>query len=103
VLQEAAAGADPLRAVVTGLPVAAFDGTAAIRFLKGEARAGRGVVQAKTGTLTGVHGLGGILVNRQGTATTFVALADRVPVSRTYDARDQLDRIVATLAACGCR
>lgn len=103
VLQEAAAGADPLRAVVTGLPVAAFDGTAAIRFLQGDARAGRGVVQAKTGTLTGVHGLGGILVNRQGSAMAFIALADRVPVSRTYQARDQLDRIVATLAACGCR
>lgn len=103
VLQQAASGADPLRAVATGLPVAAFDGTAAVRFLHGDARAGRGVVQAKTGTLTGVHGLGGILVNRQGTANTFIALTDRVPQSRTYDARDQLDRIVATLAACGCR
>ncbi|HZG97790.1 MAG TPA: D-alanyl-D-alanine carboxypeptidase/D-alanyl-D-alanine-endopeptidase [Nocardioidaceae bacterium] len=103
VLQQAAAGADQLRAVATGLPVAAFDGTAAVRFLNGDARAGRGVVQAKTGTLTGVHGLAGTLVTRQGAAMTFVALTDRVPVSRTYDARDQLDRIVATLAACGCR
>ena len=74
-----------------------------MRFLNGDARAGRGVVQAKTGTLTGVHGLAGTLVTRQGAAMTFVALTDRVPVSRTYDARDQLDRIVATLAACGCR
>ena len=103
VLELAASGADPLRAVVTGLPVAAFDGTAAIRFLRGDARAGRGVVQAKTGTLTGVHGLSGLLVTRQGAAMTFIALSDAVPVQDTLAARDQLDRIVATLAACGCR
>jgi D-alanyl-D-alanine carboxypeptidase/D-alanyl-D-alanine-endopeptidase (penicillin-binding protein 4) len=103
VLQQAAVGADPLRAAITGLPVAAFDGTAASRFLSDDARAGRGVVQAKTGTLTGVHGLSGILVDRHGAAMTYIALADRVPVSRTYEARDQLDRIVATLASCGCR
>jgi D-alanyl-D-alanine carboxypeptidase/D-alanyl-D-alanine-endopeptidase (penicillin-binding protein 4) len=61
------------------------------------------VVQAKTGTLTGVHGLSGVLVTRQGAAMTFIALSDAVPVKDTLAARDQLDRIVATLAACGCR
>lgn len=102
VLSQAAAGDDRLRSAVTGLPVAGFNGTASYRFVVAGARAARGFVRAKTGTLTGVHGLAGTLVDRDGAALAFVALTDQVPTRLTLDARDQLDRVVAALAECGC-
>lgn len=102
VLQLAATGADSLRSAETGLPVAGFSGSLTYRFSAPDARTGLGAVQAKTGTLTGVHGLAGTVVDEDGTELAFVALADRVPVRLTLDARDQLDEIAATLATCGC-
>lgn len=102
VLELAATGADQLRSVETGLPVAGFSGSLAYRFSSPVARAGLGAVQAKTGTLSGVHGMAGTLADRDGSALAFVALADRVPVPLTLEARARLDRIAATLAACGC-
>lgn len=102
VLELAATGPDSLRSAQTGLPVAGFSGSLTYRFSGPDARAGLGAVQAKTGTLTGVHGLAGTLADRDGTELAFVALADRVPVRLNLDARDQLDEIAATLAACGC-
>lgn len=102
VLGLAATGDDSLRSVGTELPMAGFSGSLSYRFTSPAARAGLGTVQAKTGTLTGVHALAGTLLDRDGTALVFVALADRVPVALTLDARDRLDEIAATLAACGC-
>ncbi|MCB0906951.1 MAG: D-alanyl-D-alanine carboxypeptidase/D-alanyl-D-alanine-endopeptidase, partial [Nocardioidaceae bacterium] len=97
--------ADPdhpdLRAVVTGLPVAGFTGSLAYRF-GDAAAAGRGVVRAKTGTLTGVHGLAGLVTDADGGLVVFVAIADDVAVINTLAARDALDRMAAGLAGCGC-
>lgn len=104
-VQTLQAVADPtngdLRAVVSTLPVAGFSGSLDDRFLV-VAPAGLGQVRAKTGTLTGVHGLAGVVTTRLGHALTFAAVADDVPVPRTLDARAQLDRIAAALAACRC-
>jgi len=98
--------ADPerslLRGVVTDLPVAGFTGSLAYRFTEPASAAGRGVARAKTGTLSGVHALAGTTVDVDGTELAFVAIADRVPLRDTLDAREQLDRIVATLTVCGC-
>lgn len=98
------AAADPdqpqLRAVVTTVPVAGFSGSLDYRFVT--APAGLGRVRAKTGTLTGVHGLAGTVTTRLGHVLTFAAVADRVPVRRTLDARAQLDKIAAALASCRC-
>ena len=91
-----------LRGVITGLPVAGFSGSLGYRFEK--ARSGLGYVRAKTGTLSeaGVHSLAGVATTRSGQALAFVAVADRVPVIDTLDARDDLDRIAADVSTCGC-
>jgi D-alanyl-D-alanine carboxypeptidase/D-alanyl-D-alanine-endopeptidase (penicillin-binding protein 4) len=97
---QAAARSDraDLRAVLTTLPVAGFNGSLAYRF--SDAPNGLGLVRAKTGTLTGVHGLAGLAVTRGGDAIVFATVADRVPVLRTLPVRAQLDRIAAALTSC---
>jgi D-alanyl-D-alanine carboxypeptidase/D-alanyl-D-alanine-endopeptidase (penicillin-binding protein 4) len=90
-----------LRRVVSGLPVAGFTGSLAYRFDTGD-DLGLGRVRAKTGTLTGVHGLAGVVTDRDGTVLSFVAVADKVKLEDTLDARAQLDDIAAALAACAC-
>lgn len=90
-----------LRGVVEGLPVAGFSGSLAVRFGEG-APEGPGRVRAKTGTLTGVHALAGLVVDVAGNAMVFVLAADRVPADRSLDAREALDEVAAALAACTC-
>ena len=90
-----------LRATVAGLPVAGFTGSLAYRFAKGPA-AGRGRVRAKTGTLTGVHGLAGVATDLDGNVLTFVLIADKVKLEDTLDARDTLDKLASALGACHC-
>lgn len=101
-LQQASAGADTdLRSLVTGMPVAGFTGSLTYRFAEGPAVA-RGLVRAKTGTLTGVHALAGIAVGRDGTPMAFVLAADQVEDADKYDAQEAIDRAAASLAACRC-
>lgn len=90
-----------LRTVLAGLPVAGFTGSLAYRFDAGDP-AGLGRVRAKTGTLTGVHALAGVVTDLDGNVLSFVAIADRVKVENTLDARDRLDQMAAALAACRC-
>jgi D-alanyl-D-alanine carboxypeptidase/D-alanyl-D-alanine-endopeptidase (penicillin-binding protein 4) len=97
-----AGGEDPeLAALTEGLPVAGFNGSLGYRFAT-DADAGLGWVRAKTGTLTGVHGLAGIVTGRDGTVMLFIAVADRVKVENTLFARDRLDQVAAALAGCAC-
>ncbi|GAA1941183.1 hypothetical protein GCM10009797_37970 [Nocardioides hwasunensis] len=90
-----------MRSIVTGLPVAGFTGSLTSRFAGGPAIA-RGLVRAKTGTLTGVHALAGIAVDRDGQPLAFVLAADRVAPEDSLDAREALDRAAARIAACRC-
>ncbi|MDR1386711.1 MAG: D-alanyl-D-alanine carboxypeptidase/D-alanyl-D-alanine-endopeptidase [Propionibacteriaceae bacterium] len=86
-----------LRAVLTGLPVAAGDGTLRTRFDSQPEAAGRGRVRAKTGTLSGVHTLTGLVQTSSGSV-----LAVALMVNQATDAgaaRDWLDRAAAELAA----
>ena len=102
-LLQHAAGPDgeAMRSLVTGMPVAGFTGSLTYRFAEGPAVA-RGLVRAKTGTLTGVHALAGIAVGRDGEPMAFVLGADRSPPAERYDAQEALDRAAASLAACRC-
>ena len=90
-----------LRQVLTGLPVAGFTGSLALRFDEGP-QAARGRVRAKTGTLTGVHGLAGVADDPTGGRVAFVVVADRVRPEKELEARDRVDRIAAALGACRC-
>jgi D-alanyl-D-alanine carboxypeptidase/D-alanyl-D-alanine-endopeptidase (penicillin-binding protein 4) len=94
-------GGEAMRSLVTGMPVAGFTGSLVYRFAEGPAVA-RGLVRAKTGTLTGVHALAGIAVDRDGQPLAFVFGADRSPPEERYDSQEALDRAAAALAACRC-
>jgi D-alanyl-D-alanine carboxypeptidase/D-alanyl-D-alanine-endopeptidase (penicillin-binding protein 4) len=106
VLQAVVGSAHPtLHDIVAGLPVAAWSGTLADRYLRGTAAAaGAGLVRAKTGTLTSVSTLAGIVHAADGRLLVFALLADRVAAAPadTVAAEGALDRIAATLARCGC-
>lgn len=90
-----------LRPVAVDLPVAGFTGSLTYRFATGD-DAGLGRVRAKTGTLTGVHGLAGTTTDLDGTVLSFAVVADRVKVENTLDARATIDEIAAALAGCSC-
>jgi D-alanyl-D-alanine carboxypeptidase/D-alanyl-D-alanine-endopeptidase (penicillin-binding protein 4) len=93
-----------LRAILTGVPVAAYSGTLANRFRKATAGGtAAGVVRAKTGTLRSVNSIAGVVTTADGRQLAFAVIADNVPVGGVTQAQDALDRIVAALAACGCR
>ncbi|MGI8695191.1 MAG: D-alanyl-D-alanine carboxypeptidase/D-alanyl-D-alanine endopeptidase [Mycobacteriales bacterium] len=103
-LRIAAAGAHPrLHALLGDLPVGGWSGTLSTRYRSPSTAPGAGRVRAKTGTLTGVSSLAGIVADADGRLLTFAVMADQVPATGTLDAEAALDRIAATLAGCGCR
>ncbi|MGC5050378.1 D-alanyl-D-alanine carboxypeptidase/D-alanyl-D-alanine endopeptidase [Micromonospora sp. DT48] len=93
-----------LAGIFGGLPVAGWSGTLRDRYgaAPGTA-AGVGVVRAKTGTLTRVHAIAGVVTTADGRLLTFAVLTDDVPPNGMEPARAALDRIAAALAGCGCR
>jgi D-alanyl-D-alanine carboxypeptidase/D-alanyl-D-alanine-endopeptidase (penicillin-binding protein 4) len=83
--------------VTSGLPIAGVTGTLAERFDTAGTAAGRGVVRAKTGTLTGVVSLAGVVRDRSGRLLVFGFVADRSP-GPLLDAQAALDRAASVLA-----
>lgn len=103
VLEAAAAEGHPeLRAVLTGLPVAGFTGSLAERFTASGTATGSGYVRAKTGTLTSVHSLAGVVRTRTGALLAFAVATDSAPPDKALAARTALDRAAAAIASCGC-
>jgi D-alanyl-D-alanine carboxypeptidase/D-alanyl-D-alanine-endopeptidase (penicillin-binding protein 4) len=88
-------------AVLSGLPVAGYDGTLAERGDE-DPETAPGSVRAKTGTLLGVHGLAGTVVTADGRLLVFAVLADGASANGLA-AEDALDEVASGLAACGCR
>ncbi|HEY2203308.1 MAG TPA: D-alanyl-D-alanine carboxypeptidase/D-alanyl-D-alanine-endopeptidase [Pseudonocardia sp.] len=91
--------ADRLRPLLTGLPVAGGDGTLDDRFV-GPAASGKGYVRAKTGTLTGVSSLSGVVTDDDGRLLSFALMANGTSPAQS---RPALDKIAAALRDCGCR
>jgi len=87
--------------VLSGLPVAGYDGTL---FDRGDEdpETAPGAVRAKTGTLLGVHGLAGTVVTAEGRLLVFAVVADGAPANGEA-AEAALDDVASALAACGCR
>jgi D-alanyl-D-alanine carboxypeptidase/D-alanyl-D-alanine-endopeptidase (penicillin-binding protein 4) len=92
------AGADGL---LSGLPVAGYDGTLAERAVDAGAAA-PGAVRAKTGTLLGVNDLAGTVLTADGRLLAFAVLADGATGSVTTS-ETALDVVADALAGCGCR
>ena len=94
-----------LRAAVTGMPVAGFSGTLA----PGQSVFGNfgpaalGTVQAKTGNLTRVVSLAGIVSDSSGRLLAFAFMADRLPPGQLVHAASVIDAMATALARCGCR
>jgi serine-type D-Ala-D-Ala carboxypeptidase/endopeptidase (penicillin-binding protein 4) len=91
-----------MSAIFEGLPVAGFYGTLSARF-NGTASAGAGVIRAKTGTLDGVVALAGYLQDSSGATLEFVTIANGVAKTATAVTEAAIDRLTASLPACGCR
>ncbi|MFJ5987444.1 D-alanyl-D-alanine carboxypeptidase/D-alanyl-D-alanine-endopeptidase [Lentzea sp. NPDC092896] len=89
-----------LRPLLTALPVAGGSGTLAGRY-GGIAAPGKGWVRAKTGTLTGVNALAGMVVDVDGRVLvfSFMSASNRNPET---EVRPALDVMAAALRGCGC-
>ncbi|RLK59842.1 D-alanyl-D-alanine carboxypeptidase/D-alanyl-D-alanine-endopeptidase (penicillin-binding protein 4) [Actinokineospora cianjurensis] len=106
VLKVAAApdGADPrtakLRPLLGALPVAGGSGTLAGRYQGPAAAPGKGWVRAKTGTLSSVNSLAGVVLDTDGRLLVFALMSNgSVPGA----AQPALDAVAAALRQCGCR
>lgn len=88
-----------LRGLFAGLPVGGWSGTLLDRNVttKNAPEPGAGLVRAKTGTLTGVAAVAGVVVTKGGRLLAFSILADAVPTG-TDVARENLDAMTNALA-----
>lgn len=89
-----------LRPLLWGLPVAGGTGTLGDRFAAADATGGRGWVRAKTGTLTGVNALTGVVTDTDGRLLAFALMSNGTSPATS---RPKLDTIAAVLRDCGCR
>jgi serine-type D-Ala-D-Ala carboxypeptidase/endopeptidase (penicillin-binding protein 4) len=90
-----------LRPVVTGLPVAGFTGTLDPAFEGFDSSAGLGLVRAKTGSLSTVNTLAGLVVDHDGRLLAFAFMSNGS--GDAASARAALDLLAGRVAACGCR
>ncbi|WP_307872753.1 D-alanyl-D-alanine carboxypeptidase/D-alanyl-D-alanine endopeptidase [Paractinoplanes ovalisporus] len=98
----AASGEQPaLSSMFGGLPVAGWSGTMLKRFVKPQAnQVGQGVVRAKTGTLSGVNTMAGMLTTADGRLLVFAIMASGS--GNAVTGRAALDRVAARLVQCDC-
>ncbi len=95
-----------LRVLFPGLPVGGYSGTLRDRYRKATTGASAaGQVRAKTGTLSGLSAIAGIVVDADGRTLVFAVIADEVTSGggNPSPSQEALDRVAAGLASCGCR
>lgn len=103
VLATAAGGTHPeLRPLIAGLSIAGVNGTLGDRFTSAQALPARGVLRGKSGYLTGVVSLSGVLIDASGRMLAFDVAADAVRPGTGIAVRTTWDRIAGVLARCGC-
>jgi serine-type D-Ala-D-Ala carboxypeptidase/endopeptidase (penicillin-binding protein 4) len=102
VLSLAVDGAHPKLAVLPSLlPVAARTGTLApdyLRYTTWPTRCAAGIIQAKTGSLSGVISLAGYAQGADGRTKAFAWLANGVP--STLTTRKAVDKLATTITGC---
>jgi serine-type D-Ala-D-Ala carboxypeptidase/endopeptidase (penicillin-binding protein 4) len=94
-----------LRPAITGMPVAGFSGTLAPgQSVFGDVgEPGLGVIQAKTGNLSTVATLAGLVYDASGRVLAFAFMTNQVPAARLRQAATGIDAMATALARCGCR
>ena len=85
--------------VFQSLPVAGYSGTLNDRF--GTAEAGKGVVRAKTGTLSGVSSLTGSMTTADGRLLVFSIISNDSTTSGEA-VETAMDEIATAVSQCGC-
>lgn len=85
-----------LGALLEQLPVAGVDGTLGTRFTSTESASGRGVVNAKTGTLTQVSSLAGTTVDAHGTPLVFSFVSNGA--TQEWNVRTWLDDMATAVS-----
>jgi D-alanyl-D-alanine carboxypeptidase/D-alanyl-D-alanine-endopeptidase (penicillin-binding protein 4) len=85
--------------VFASLPVAGYSGTLDDRF--GTAVDGKGVVRAKTGTLSGVSSLTGTLTTVDGRQLVFSLISNGATTGKEA-VESAMDEIATAVAVCGC-
>ena len=100
-LSRVALGTEPRWApIASGLAIAGVTGTLKDRYSSKATKAGAGVVRAKTGSLTGVSSLAGLVRDEDGRLLVFALISNKV--SSLPGARETMDTIASRLAKCGC-
>ncbi|WP_445167348.1 D-alanyl-D-alanine carboxypeptidase/D-alanyl-D-alanine endopeptidase [Mycolicibacterium sp. Dal123E01] len=98
---QAAAGPDQpaMRPLLDVLPIAGGSGTLSDRFLGGDPKASSaGWLRAKTGSLTAINSLAGVVTDDNGRVLTFAFISnDGGPMGRVA-----LDNLAGVLRTCGC-
>ncbi|HEY2298383.1 MAG TPA: D-alanyl-D-alanine carboxypeptidase/D-alanyl-D-alanine-endopeptidase [Jatrophihabitans sp.] len=89
-----------LHLIASMLPVAGWSGTLELRYTAGAQRYAAGRIRAKTGTLSTVSSLAGLVRDRTGALLAFSFDADRA--IGTYGAEAALDALATRLTRCGC-
>lgn len=94
-----------LRPAITGMPVAGFSGTLAPgQSVFGDVgEPGLGVIRAKTGNLSRVATLAGLVYDASGRVLAFAFMTNQVPAARLPKAATGINAMATALARCGCR
>lgn len=90
---------DPqMRDFIQWLPIGAMEGTVSERYVDTPAA---GLLRAKTGSLTGVTTLAGVVQTADGRLLAFAVLADGMPAGQERP-RSAIDEFMVAVAGCGC-